>query len=152
MEPLEGLREHVGGGVAQHREVLVGLIRDDLDPCAVVDRRVLFDEFAVDLPRDRVATEPRADLEGNVFDCRPRRHVELCSVRKDDRHVGLRIGLAHTSSEPDEGHKFVRSPAPDDEFGNDASRVLAIITANGDKGRPTQPWKHTKEPATIAAT
>jgi len=61
MEPLEGLREHVGGGVAQHREVLVGLIRDDLDPCAVVDRRVLFDEFAVDLPRDRVATEPGAD-------------------------------------------------------------------------------------------
>jgi len=45
-------------------------------------------------PDDRVATEPGADLEGNVFDCRPRRHVELCSVRKDDRHVGLRIGLA----------------------------------------------------------
>jgi len=62
--------------------------------------------------RDRA----RGRSEGNVFDCRPPRHVELCSVRKDDRHVGLRIGLAYTSSEPDEGHKFVRSPAPDDEF------------------------------------
>ncbi len=77
VDPLEGLREDVGRGVAQHRQVLVRLVGDDLDPRAVVDRGVLLDEFAVDLARDGVATEAGADLVGDVLDCRPLRNVQF---------------------------------------------------------------------------
>ncbi|ELY76688.1 hypothetical protein C487_10917 [Natrinema pallidum DSM 3751] len=54
--------------MAHDVEILVGLLRDDLEFRAVVDRLLLGDEVAVEFAGDGIAAEAGADLVGAVLD------------------------------------------------------------------------------------
>ena len=71
------LRQHVRGVVADQLQRLGALVRDDLDPLAVLDRRREIAELAVDLERERGLRQPRTDRGGGVGTCGAGIELEL---------------------------------------------------------------------------
>jgi len=67
-QPLHGLREQVGGGMAQHIERVGVLVGHDLERGVAVDTEAGVDELAVDLARQRGLGQAGADRGGDLGD------------------------------------------------------------------------------------